>query len=141
MGILLSATKLLEVSVKGIELVAWLEELASLDEAFEEELDELLEELFEDELLDEEELLDDDGASLLFELDEEEGVWSGKDLLPPPPPPHPSKTNVAKNNGIKSFFMAQTSIFIAGELRLEVWGLYGVIFDKRWPTIFCQRIW
>lgn len=78
MGILPSATKLLDVNVKGIELVAWLEELAAFDEIFEEELldKELLDkELLEEELLDEE-LLDDDSTSLLFEL--EEGIGSGE---------------------------------------------------------------
>lgn len=116
MGILLSATKLLDVNVKGIELVAWLEELAALDEIFEEELldKELLDkELLEEELLDEE-LLDDESASVLFELDEDEGIGSG-DWFLPPPPPQASKRIVAKRKGINNFFIIWTFIFIAGK--------------------------
>lgn len=61
MGILLSATKLFDVNVKGIELVAALEDIA------EEEL--LDKELLEEELLDDEELLGDESTSLLVELE------------------------------------------------------------------------
>lgn len=74
MGILLSATKLLDVNVKGIELVVWLVELAALEDISE---DKLLEELLDKELLEEEELLDDESASLLFELELEAGIGSG----------------------------------------------------------------
>lgn len=73
-GILLSATKLLDVNVKGIELVAWLAELAVLDDIAEEEL---LEDLLDKKLLDDEELLDDESASLLFELELELELEAG----------------------------------------------------------------